>query len=273
MVQVGSLGRIGGCLPSYEVPLGSKANVARLKREIGKRACEYHTAFKPWREMARSESAAKIGCVASGRHAPESSKGLLATPNRLEDFMTQDWTRRGIASTLGAAGLLLVGSSTNGSAAAKEDARSAVAFHDFYDGKLPWYTLDGFDNISYHVLEVNERLRSVDLLFKFAADKKIGLHRHMAPYRTLVLQGELRIYRPNGELKDVRPTGSYVAGEANGEPHTEGGGDIDAIVYFTNREVGDVIYENMDEKFNITSTFGPKDFKSLLLAQKTTLTR
>ncbi len=30
---------------------------------------------------------------------------------------------------------------------------------------------------------------------------------------------------PNGDLKEIRPTGSYVLGVANAEPHTEGSGD------------------------------------------------
>lgn len=60
-------------------------------------------------------------------------------------------------------------------------------------------------------------------------------------YSTLVLQGELRIYRPNGELKEIRKVGSYVASKADGEPHTEGGGDQDVIAFFSYRNIGDLV--------------------------------
>jgi hypothetical protein len=51
-----------------------------------------------------------------------------------------------------------------------------------------------------------------------------------APY-----QGELRFWRPDGSLKEIRPTGSYVQVAANGEPHSEGAGDQMAIVLFSFR--------------------------------------
>jgi 2,4'-dihydroxyacetophenone dioxygenase len=140
----------------------------------------------------------------------------------------------------------------------------------FDDRNIRWYTLEGFDNLAYHVCDVDERLRSVDILFKFAANKKIALHRHKAPYRTFVLQGELRIYRANGELKEVRPLGSYVSAASDGEPHTEGGGDIDVIALFSNRGIADngVVYEILDENLNVVVTFGIPEFKALLDAQR-----
>ncbi len=105
------------------------------------------------------------------------------------------------------------------------------------------------------------------MLFKFAANKEIVLHRHWADYRTLVIQGELRIYRANGELKEVRSVGSYVSSAAGGEPHREGVGDQEAIVFFSNRNVEDVIYEILDDNLNTVATFGLTEFKGLLEAQ------
>src|ERR1700761_207483 len=97
----------------------------------------------------------------------------------------------------------------------------------FDERNIVWRTIEGIDHLAYHIYDVDQTGRIVDLLFKFAANQQIALHRHRAAYRTLVLQGELRIYRPNGELKEVRPVGSYVMAEAGGEPHREGGGDQD----------------------------------------------
>lgn len=139
--------------------------------------------------------------------------------------------------------------------------------HHFDDSNIRWYTLEGFDHLAYHICEVDERLRTVDILFKFAANQKIALHRHKAPYRTLVLQGELRIYRANGELKEVRPVGSYVSAASDGEPHTEGGGDIDVIAFFSNRGVDGPVYEILDDDLNVVATFGIPEFKALLAAQ------
>lgn len=130
-----------------------------------------------------------------------------------------------------------------------------------------WNTIEGFDHVAYHVCAVDEVKRIVDILFKFDANSKIALHRHKADYITLVLQGELRIYRANGELKEIRPVGSYVAGTADGEPHAEGGGDQDVIAFFSNRNVENLVYEILDESQNIIATFGMAEFKALMEAQ------
>lgn len=133
---------------------------------------------------------------------------------------------------------------------------------------IRWYTLDGFPHIAYHICAVDEKKRIVDILFKFDAHAKIVLHRHKADYITLVLQGELRIYRANGELKEVRRVGSYVSGAADGEPHTEGGGDQDVIAFFSNRNVGDLVYEILDENLTTVGTLGMAEFKELFEAQE-----
>jgi quercetin dioxygenase-like cupin family protein len=139
--------------------------------------------------------------------------------------------------------------------------------HQFDDRNITWRRLEGFDHIEFYVYKVDEENRIVDVLFKFAANQKVLLHRHKAPYITFVVQGELRFYRPNGELKEIRPTGSYVSGIANGEPHWEGGGDEDAIVFFSNRNVADALYEFLDENLQPTVTLRLADFKAQLEAQ------
>ena len=132
---------------------------------------------------------------------------------------------------------------------------------------IRWNTIDGIDHLAYHICAVDEAKRIVDILFKFDANAKIALHRHKADYITLVLQGELRIYRADGTLKEIRPVGSYVAGRADGEPHTEGGGDQDVITFFSNRNVDTLVYEILDEHLNTVATFGIAEFKALLEAQ------
>ena len=133
--------------------------------------------------------------------------------------------------------------------------------------RIRWNTIEGFPHLAYHICAVDEIKRIVDILFKFEANAKIALHRHKADYITLVLQGELRIYRANGELKEIRTVGSYVAGTADGEPHTEGGDDQDVIAFFSNRNVDSLVYEILDDAQNIVATFGMAEFKQLLAAQ------
>jgi len=132
---------------------------------------------------------------------------------------------------------------------------------------IHWNTLEGIPHLAYHICAVDEQRRIVDLLFKFDANSKIVLHQHKAHYITLVLQGELRIYTASGELKEVRPVGSYMATDPGGSPHTEGGGDQDVIAFFSNRDVDGLVYEILDENHNIIATFGIPEFKALLDAQ------
>lgn len=132
---------------------------------------------------------------------------------------------------------------------------------EFDDRNITWRTLDWLEHVSYFVYAIDERNRIVDVMFKFAPNERVMLHQHKVPYYTLVLQGELRFYRPNGELKETRATGSYVLGVANGEPHTEGAGDQEAIVFFSNRDVEGDMYEFLDEPVRM---LGIADFKEQL---------
>lgn len=138
----------------------------------------------------------------------------------------------------------------------------------FDDSNIHWYQIDGVDHASYHVLSVDVDAKIVDVLFKFDANQRVILHNHHADYRTFVIQGELRIYAANGDLMEVRPVGSYVSRPAGGPAHTEGGGDQDAIVYFSNRGTDGVIYELLDGDFNTIATLGLHQFKDLMEAQQ-----
>lgn len=133
----------------------------------------------------------------------------------------------------------------------------------FDESKVNWYTVEGIDDVWLVVLDVDEKRRSIDVLFKFSANAKILLHKHKVPYRTFIIQGELRLYDKEGNLTEIRPAGSYVSKPASESPHTEGGGDIDVIALFSNREVEDIVYEVVDENMNIIATLGFDDFKAL----------
>lgn len=138
----------------------------------------------------------------------------------------------------------------------------------FDDRNICWYALEGIEDVHYHILEVDEKNRIVDILFKFAANARVVLHRHWAAYRTFIIQGELRLYSANGHLKEIRGVGSYVSKPAGGEPHREGGGDQDVIAIFSNRNVEGAIYEILDDEFKTVAMLGFNDFKALFEAQK-----
>ena len=142
-----------------------------------------------------------------------------------------------------------------------------MAVHGFDDSNITWRSLDWLDHIQYYVYSVDRDAGIVDVLFRFAAGKQVMLHRHLAPYVTVVIQGELRFFRPDGSLKEVRRAGSYVVGVVNGEPHTEGAGEEDAIVFFSNREVKDGLYEFLDADGGSFKTLGIADFQAEFDAQ------
>ena len=127
----------------------------------------------------------------------------------------------------------------------------------FNESEIDWKPAPGpdgepLDHVSLSFLNVDENAKIVDLLFKFSANEKIQMHRHCSNYSTYTVQGELKTYYPDGSLKSVRPAGVFKAGTP-GEPHTEGGGDEDVIVYFSLRPytTTDPIYELLDENMEV----------------------
>jgi hypothetical protein len=135
--------------------------------------------------------------------------------------------------------------------------------HFFDDSHIHWQTLAGFDHLYYSILAIDEHNKIIDVLFKFAARQQILLHRHKALNNLFVIQGEHRIYKADGELKEIRAVGSYTLSLPSDEPHREGGGDVDAIVFFSIRGSDGVLYEILDDELNVIATLGMQDFIGL----------
>jgi len=150
--------------------------------------------------------------------------------------------------------------------------RKMTAFK-FDDSRVHWSTLEGIADVWYFILEVDEKNRIVDILFKFSANARVVLHRHHADYRTFTIQGELRLYNAKGELTEVRRAGAYVAKAGGGEPHREGGGDQDVIALFSNRNVKGPIYEILDDNLQTAAMLDFDGFKELLKKQNAELAR
>ena len=168
-------------------------------------------------------------------------------------------TRRG--------GLAAIGMSAAAAVIGTSAATAAQAAGAFDQKNVKWYTLPGIDHFWYHVLKVDPEDKVVDLLLKFSANQKVVLHRHHADYSTFIIQGELRLYDADDKLTEIRPTGSFVEKSAGGAPHTEGGGDVDCIAWFSNRGTDGMIYEILGPNMETVGTLGLPDFQALWQAQ------
>ncbi|MCQ0987869.1 DUF4437 domain-containing protein [Jiella marina] len=164
-------------------------------------------------------------------------------------------------------GLARVGSDRAAAIDAHADAATPAAA-GFDQSNIKWNSLEGIDHVWYHVLKVDPEAKIVDLILKFAANERILLHRHHADYSTFIIQGELRLYDSEGELTEIRPTGSFVEKPAGGPPHSEGGGDVDCIGWFRNRGTDGMIYEILGPNMETLATLGLHDFNGLLEAQE-----
>tara|TARA_R110002073_G_scaffold243551_3_gene405735 strand:+ start:351 stop:776 length:426 start_codon:yes stop_codon:yes gene_type:complete len=134
--------------------------------------------------------------------------------------------------------------------------------HVFDDSNITWHRLGDFEHLHYSILALDENSHIADVLFKFAANERIVLHRHKAHNNTFVVQGEHRLYKPDGSLKEVRAVGSMTSSAPDTEPHREGGGDQDVIILFSIRGDG-VLYELLDDEQNEIGTISFQDLINL----------
>ena len=136
----------------------------------------------------------------------------------------------------------------------------------FDDRNVTWQTVEPL-GAEIYVLAIDDARGIADVLIKFQPNTPGKLHRHVCDFSTFVLQGELQFWRPDGSLKEVRPTGSYVQVAANGEPHLEGAGDQMAIVLFSFRGSTADMVLYLDETSDASIRLGFPDFKATLAQQ------
>ena len=138
----------------------------------------------------------------------------------------------------------------------------------FDDRNVTWQTVEAI-GAQIYVLAVDDARGISDVLIRFQPNTPGKLHRHVCDFSTFVLQGELRFWRPDGSLKEIRPTGSYVQVVANGEPHSEGAGDQMAIVLFSFRgSTHDMIlYPDRVSISSVEFRLGFSEFKAILAHQ------
>ncbi len=139
----------------------------------------------------------------------------------------------------------------------------------FDDRNVTWQTVDAI-GAQVFVLAIDDARGLVDVLIRFHPKTPGKLHRHVCDFSTFVLQGDLQFWRPDGSLKEVRPTGSYVQVAANGEPHSEGAGDQMAIVLFSFRGVSGDMILYLDKTTDVSFRLGLPEFKATLAHQVAT---
>jgi 2,4'-dihydroxyacetophenone dioxygenase len=124
-----------------------------------------------------------------------------------------------------------------------------------------------FEHFVFAMHEVDVVRKIVDLILKFPPNQQIFLHRHLELTNTFVVQGDHRLYEPNGALKEVRPVGSYTSSPP-GEPHREGAGDDGGVVFYSVRGKDGVLFEILDDDLNVVGTLSMEDFIGALEEQK-----
>jgi len=137
----------------------------------------------------------------------------------------------------------------------------------FDDRNIRWYALGDFEHFVLAMYDVDVSQKIVDFILKFPPNKQIFLHRHLALTNTLVVQGEHRLYEPNGKLKEIRPVGSYTSSPP-GEPHREGAGAEGGVVFYSVRGKDGPLFEVLDDDLNVIGTLGMEDFVGLFKEQK-----
>jgi hypothetical protein len=144
---------------------------------------------------------------------------------------------------------------------------SATQSYGFDDRKIRWFELGDFKHFVFAMYDVDLKRKVVDFILKFEPNERIFLHRHLALTNTLVVQGEHRLYEPDGRLKEIRPVGSYTSSPP-GEPHQEGAGSEPCVVFYSVRADSDTLFEVLDDKLKVIGTLGMKDFADAFEEQK-----
>ncbi|WP_416896670.1 MAG: cupin domain-containing protein [Minwuia sp.] len=140
----------------------------------------------------------------------------------------------------------------------------------FDDRTISWKPFAGFEGLYYHLLSVDHDAQVVDMLMKFDPRAECVPHRHAGPTKTLVLQGEHRLYDPvldHGDANTVR-TASGFGSNRGDETHIEGGGDEGAIILLMMTAVDGVIYEILTPDGQIDRVITIDDFQRGLERQQ-----
>ena len=144
--------------------------------------------------------------------------------------------------------------------------QSQTTSYRFDDRNIQWRELGDFKHMMASIFFVDEEKNIVDFIIKFDPNEKVLLHRHLAATNTFVVEGEHRIYEPDGQLREVRPVGRYTFGTGR-DAHDEGGGPNGCVLFYSVRGETDALFDMLDANLNVVATLHTADFKALLDAQ------
>lgn len=142
--------------------------------------------------------------------------------------------------------------------------------YKFDDREIDWALFAGFDDLWYHILNVDPRAKTVDMLMRFAPNACCVPHNHVGPTKTLVLDGEHHVRHLNGPNPDtpkVKRPGTFSTNDGN-ETHLEGGGPDGAVILLMMQEAGGRVYDLLDSDGNVERTITLADFQRGLEKQR-----
>ncbi len=139
---------------------------------------------------------------------------------------------------------------------------------DLYDHEIKWQPFAGIENLELTLCDIDEARQVVDLIVRFAPNKTVTMHNHLAQTNMLIIQGELRMYEPDGRIREVRSAGRYYRGRTD-DTHSEGGGPDGAVVFYSMRCDGARnVLEIMDDAANVQATLTMDDVRAAWAAQQ-----
>ena len=136
------------------------------------------------------------------------------------------------------------------------------------NNEIDWQPFAGIENLELTLCDLDEDRQVLDLLARFAPNKTVTMHNHLAQTNMFVIQGELRMYELDGSVREVRPAGRYYRGRRD-DVHSEGGGPDDAVVFYSVRGHGaEEMFQVMDNNENVVATISMGDLREAWAAQQ-----
>ena len=143
--------------------------------------------------------------------------------------------------------------------------------YKFDDRTISWTPFNGFKGLHYAIQSVDPELNRVDMLMRFEPNTNCVPHTHVGVTKTLVLEGEHRIYRPDGGgglgEPDIRPAGTFSENRGD-ETHVEGGGPEGAIILLSMQAVDGNVYDILREDLSLERSITLDNFARGLERQR-----
>lgn len=142
-----------------------------------------------------------------------------------------------------------------------------VSFN-LYDHEIHWQPFAGIENLELTLCDIDEERKVIDLVVRFAPDQTVTMHNHLAQTNMFIIQGELRMFEPDGTVREVRPAGRYYRGSTN-DAHSEGGGPEGAVVFYSMRaDAADEVLEILADDQSVVATLTMADVRAAWAAQQ-----